>query len=143
MMKSGLLSIIAGFMLLGLVTGLSGCSNQPAGLSAELDQGIILEPGQTVVLPNESLSIRFVEVISDSRCPTGVQCIWAGEVTSLIEIDYQDQKKNMVLKQPGSSAGEDQFVNFQLSFTVEPYPEAGSEIKADDYRLHITISREP
>ena len=29
-------------------------------------------------LPKAKLTIRFLELVEDSRCPTGVQCIWAG-----------------------------------------------------------------
>ena len=40
----------------------------------------------------EDLEVRFVEVVEDSRCPKNVNCIWAGEVTILVEV-YRDSKK--------------------------------------------------
>ena len=140
--KARLLSLIAIFLMFGLATGLSACSKQPVSATAELGQAFILEPGQTAVLKNEELTVKFVEIVSDSRCPKGVQCIWAGEVSSLIEIDYQNQKKEMVLKLLGSGEGEDLFADYKISFSVEPYPEYGKELKAEDYRLHLTISKE-
>ncbi|HAL74581.1 MAG TPA: hypothetical protein DCM45_05740 [Clostridiales bacterium] len=142
MVKSGLISLIAIVLLIGLAAGLSACANQPASASAILNQAFILEPGQTAVLKDEGLSIKFVEIVSDSRCPTGVQCIWAGEVSSLVEINYQNQKKEMVLKVLGSGEGEDLFTDYKITFSVEPYPEYGKELKAEDYRLHLTISKE-
>lgn len=29
-------------------------------------------------LPRSKITIKFLELIEDSRCPTGTQCIWAG-----------------------------------------------------------------
>lgn len=142
MVKFGLLSLVAVILILGLATGLTACARQPASVTAELDKAFILEPGQTAVLNSDDLTVKFVKIVSDSRCPTGVQCIWAGEVSSLIEISYQNQKKEMVLKLLGSGEGNDLFTDYKISFTVEPYPEYGKELKAEDYRLHLTISKE-
>ena len=136
-------TVVAVLLLLGLVVGISACSKQPVNLSAELNQPFILEPGQTAMLKNESLSVRFIEIVSDSRCPRGVQCIWAGEVAGLIEIDHQNQKKSMVLKLTGSGEADDQYTVYNIHFAVEPYPEAGKEIKPADYRLQLTISKKP
>jgi len=141
MVKFGLISLISIVLLLGLVTGLSACAKQPASVTAELGQGFVLEPGQTAVIKNESLTVKFNEIVSDSRCPKGVQCIWAGEVSSLIVINYQNQDKEMVLKLLGAGEGEDLFTDYIIKFTVEPYPEYEKELKAEDYRLHLTISK--
>ena len=40
----------------------------------------------------ENFRIEFIEVVQDSRCPTGVNCIWAGEVVILVDL-YEDGKK--------------------------------------------------
>jgi hypothetical protein len=37
----------------------------------------------------EDIHLKFEEVVSDSRCPKDVQCVWAGEAKVLIEI-YQN-----------------------------------------------------
>lgn len=35
---------------------------------------------------DSSLEIEFVKVLSDSRCPKDVQCIWAGEAKILVKV---------------------------------------------------------
>ena len=42
-------------------------------------------------LAKKGYSFRLKEVTSDSRCPEGVQCIWAGEVQMVILV-YKDKK---------------------------------------------------
>ncbi len=45
--------------------------------SAETPKIAVKVPkGETVVL--KGVSIKFMEVMEDSRCPEGVDCIWAG-----------------------------------------------------------------
>lgn len=34
----------------------------------------------------DTLEVEFVKVISDSRCPKNVQCVWAGEAKVLVKI---------------------------------------------------------
>ena len=46
-----------------------------------LDQEFSLSPAQSVTIAGENLVIKFIEVISDSRCPAGGICVWPGEAT--------------------------------------------------------------
>ncbi|MBD3299560.1 MAG: hypothetical protein GF341_12960, partial [candidate division Zixibacteria bacterium] len=42
--------------------------------------------GETVTVTNEGVSVTFMEVIEDSRCPTDVVCFWEGQVTLGLEV---------------------------------------------------------
>ena len=42
-------------------------------------------------LPKKGFHLRLKTVFDDSRCPEGVNCIWAGEVSATIEV-YKDKK---------------------------------------------------
>ena len=98
---------------------------------------VVLAVGQSAdVAPSTRLS--FDRVVGDSRCPTGVQCAWAGEA-----------EVALTLRAPAGSQ------SFQLSdradtsvilghtvklMAVEPYPRAGAQIPAGDYRVTVTVS---
>lgn len=46
---------------------------------------IVLRKGMSAeVAPSATLT--FVDIVSDSRCPKGVQCVWAGEVTIAMKL---------------------------------------------------------
>jgi len=141
-MRNRLKQIITILLLMGIVVLLPACSSQLTAQTADFGQEIILTPGQKVSLADDELVIRFVEVATDSRCPTGVQCIWAGEVSVKVEIEYQGQTKSMILTQSGSSESVKQILNFKISFDVQPYPEANKQLKAADYRLHLVVTRD-
>lgn len=109
-----------------------------------LGQEFSLAMAQTVSVAEEDLAIKFVEVVSDSRCPSGVTCIWAGEVSSLVEFNKGNTGANrVVLTQSGST---DQTVRqvlekYLVAFRVDPYPAAGKQIDKSEYRLVMTVTK--
>jgi hypothetical protein len=137
-----LASLLTFLFLVPVVLSLAACVKTPADVTAAAGQAFILEPGQKAIVSDVAIEIRFVKVVGDSRCPKGAECIWAGEVTSQIEIKYQGQKQDLVLKQSGSSEGEDFFADFKITFDVQPYPELEKQINDKDYRLHMTWTKE-
>ena len=120
-----------------------GCDNRTDEISAELGQQIELQPGQSLVIQDEPIKVKFIEVDSDSRCPTGATCVWQGEVTCILEITYLDESYTKTITQSGLTEqfSADTFQEYIINFNVEPYPELDKEIKDDEYRLLITINK--
>lgn len=56
---------------------LAGCA-APAATAAAPAGAVEARLGQTVRLGD--LSVRPIAVLEDSRCPSGVQCVWAGRL---------------------------------------------------------------
>ncbi len=86
--------------------------------------------------------ITFKEVITDSRCPKNVTCIWAGQVSCLTEVTKDGTLNKLVLTQPGlSDPATESFNGYKVAFNVTPYPEAGNQIAQNEYRLVLTVSK--
>ncbi|WP_428223754.1 hypothetical protein [Flavobacterium sp.] len=66
--------------LFSFITALTSCSS--AQHITQIDQKLDAKDTREIVLE---------KVINDSRCPEGVQCIWAGEVTIAVAV-YDHQK---------------------------------------------------
>lgn len=72
--------------VLGLTLFLAACdadmdpSGQP-GVQAVLNEPFTLAAGQTAVLTEESLTVTFLRVLEDGRCPIDLLCISAGNAT--------------------------------------------------------------
>ena len=47
-------------------------------ISTTLPDTAALRYGNLLYYPEENLGIRFADVLSDSRCPTNVDCFWEG-----------------------------------------------------------------
>ena len=121
----------------------SGCC-EPTVDRVDLGNEFTLSVGGSVAIGGEDLRIGFVEVISDSRCPTGATCIWAGEASCLIDITAGGSTYEKVLTQPGmTTPATTDYASYEIAFDILPYPELGKETKTEDYRLQLTVSKKP
>jgi hypothetical protein len=135
----GLLLLI----LLALNIPFIGCGGPPAGVNAAPGQEFTLATGQQANITGENFTITFKEVIEDSRCPKNVTCIWEGRVSAILEIEGGGASGQTVLSAPGLSTGlfVQQYRSYQLTFQVNPYPEAGKTIGKNDYRLFLKVDK--
>jgi hypothetical protein len=129
-------------LLLGLCMG---CAGKEEIVKVALDQEFSLRIGQTAQIESEQLAIRFNGIDTDSRCPRGVTCIWAGEVLCNVTATYEGSSSHITLSQSGLTAPpvENYYEVYWLDFSVEPYPEAGKQISTADYRLKMTVKKLP
>ncbi len=130
-------------ILTALLFVLAGCAEPNANevVEANLDEEFILPVGAVVDIAAANLRIEFVEVVSDSRCPSGAKCIWAGEASCLLKITQSGLTYEKVLTQPGLSAPPtDTFAGYEVTFDLLPYPEVGKSIDAKDYQLTLMVS---
>ncbi|MDX1542590.1 MAG: hypothetical protein R3214_01490 [Christiangramia sp.] len=117
-------------------------------------QDAILCIGDSMAMGDRTIKVK--KIISDSRCPKGVTCIWAGEVKVLVEF-YENGKfkGNKVVSGSGIPVGEYKIVpGFSISISeffdveelnirklvVTPYPEAGYKISPEEYSVELTVS---
>ncbi len=91
----------------------------------------------------EETTIRLVEVLEDSRCPKGVDCIWAGNAKVLVEITSESGKKTTkeIILNDGRVAPIYSEEGLVISIKgLAPYPTSLSKIKASDYYLRVEVS---
>ena len=62
----------------------AACS--PSGPTARLDENFVLAPGESARVAGADVSIRFVGVQGDSRCPADAICIQGGDAIVRIEV---------------------------------------------------------
>lgn len=104
----------------------------PTPTSATLRAAI----GQTV--SGLDVSLTPLAIISDSRCPVDVQCIWAGTVTLKVRIQSGLGTSEMTfeLGKPITTEAE------EITLTeVSPAPYAGVAIPASAYRFTFEVKK--
>ena len=121
---------------------LGGCAGT-GEVKGRLGEEFSLRIDQSVVITGEDLEIRFVEVSEDSRCPKDVTCVWEGRVSAVVEISANGSLQQLKLTQPGltEQPTREAYKEYQLTFKVEPYPQEGKEIAADEYRLLLIVTK--
>jgi hypothetical protein len=111
--------------------------------TVDLGQEFSLHIGKSANIRGEQLQVKFLEITEDSRCPTGVVCVWEGRVSGRVEITYLESIHNLVLTEPGSTSwpSEITFGDYKIIYHIEPYPQAGIEIVKEEYSLELTVSK--
>ena len=89
------------------------------------------------------VSLKLKEVVSDSRCPSNVHCIWAGEITVKVNV-YKNGKylKEQTLRFSSANNSITDIYSTEsyavTAVSVTPYPEAQEkQIRSEDYILHV------
>jgi len=111
--------------------------------TVDLGQEFSLHIGESASIKGEELKVEFLEISEDSRCPTGVVCVWEGRVSGHVEITYRESIHSVVLTEPGSTSwpSEITFEGYKITYQVEPYPQVDTEIAKEEYRLELRISK--
>lgn len=112
--------------------------------NVQLGQQFELRVGGQATIAGENLTVSFQGVPSDSRCPTGVQCVWAGN--AVVQV---------VLSQGGKAAGLElntnldpktgSYLNYEIELVgLAPYPTAkGGAISQSQYRATFVVRKTP
>ncbi|MCK9525531.1 MAG: hypothetical protein WCS74_00440 [Dehalococcoidales bacterium] len=122
----------------------ASCGKNNGDVAAVLGHGFPLAIGQTAMIDGEELEIKFIEILEDSRCPAGAQCVWEGRVSARVEFKDSAGSYKMVLVQSGSDSGyvEESYKDYLISYKITPYPQQNEEIEKQNYRLLLTIHRD-
>ena len=128
--------------LLGLVAMAMQCERLP---TVEFDQAFYLQVGeQKMAAGAPNMIVQFTQIKEDSRCPKGVNCVWEGEAVAELVIGKTGSDTLALTYRPGrekAAVGRASGYNFKL-LEVDPYPEKGTAIAKEDYRIMLEIKEE-
>ena len=116
----------------------SGCQEATAPPGA-VDSEIVLAPEQTVVIEQTSLRIRFDGVGSDSRCPTDVNCIQAGD--AVVQISVTDDRGTEHYELHTGSPQSANHGDFTITLVrLLPQPVSTRTIQPEEYRATLRVT---
>ena len=114
-----------------------------SGKNFILDQ-FSLKVNQTASEP-ANISVKFLNVTGDSRCPSGVTCIWQGDVTAVVNIMKNNQDLgnfNLINGLGDKNATAQISSNYFLQLVkVEPYPSNGTHVPLSNYNATFVLSQ--
>jgi hypothetical protein len=131
------------------VLALMACGAQAkvrARKTVRLNQNFVLRVGQEVLVAEQKLTVKFVSVPEDSRCPRGVNCIWAGNVRVLLHVTKAKRAPEKVELNlnprdfPDGEAADCGDYKIKL-VSVDPYPVKDQQLTARDYSVTLSVSK--
>ncbi len=142
-------TVLFASFLVGLLL-LAGCSKtlpDDIAYNANLGEEFRLKPGEIALIEPEGISVRFLNVTQDSRCPKDVQCIWAGQVSALVGVEENGASLGefeLTLGPGGGELAKRGFDGYSIRvLSVElPYDRtAGQKVDVTDYLGTFIASR--
>jgi len=104
-------------------------------IGVKLMQGEMVDFGDT--------QIKFVEVVSDSRCPSDVTCVWAGEAKVRVEIYKNGQFSEEKEITFGALTTTLQIIDTELlgvnALKLQPYPNTSVSKENNENYLVLAI----
>jgi hypothetical protein len=100
-------------------------------------------------IPKKGFHLKLQRVLDDSRCPEGVTCIWAGEVSVIIEV-YKNktkvEEKTLLFNTKNKEENITWFLNYLpknskkiKEIAVFPYPKEGQMVKPKSQYIKISF----
>jgi hypothetical protein len=112
---------------------------------ARIGTPFILAVNETVAVAGSDISVKFVNVTEDSRCPSDVICIWEGQVTVVVGLTENNTdlgRFNLTLGGGGNASMAEQDVgDYVIKLTeVQPYPISSQPTQLSDYNATFVLS---
>ena len=133
-------------MCLIALTACGALAKVRARKTVRLNQNFVLRVGEEVSVAEQKLNVKLLSIPEDSRCPTGVNCIWAGNVRVLLQVTKVGSKPSKVELNlnprdfPDGEAAD--CGNYKLKLVrVNPYPVADQQLTAKDYTVTLSITK--
>lgn len=105
--------------------GTADAAPAPPAPGVPLGVDFRLSEGGTATVAGEGLTVTFSHVLTDSRCPRGVQCIWAGEVRIAVTLRQGGDAATIDLGDTLPPVGYRAYLIRLVA--VDPYPVSGAE----------------
>lgn len=139
--------IASGLVALATLVACSGApANDPTDLPnrnvATLPTTISLAPGGSIEVERANLVIRFDSITADSRCPSEVQCVWAGEATAALTVGQLSGIMSAQLLSLSTTPGKDTATSYGKPLklvSVTPPKVSTTAIPKSSYRIELLV----
>jgi hypothetical protein len=132
-MKLAILSL-----LLVFTTALSQASSDVKQVAS--NQEFEIKVGERVSV--EGLKLSFTAVAEDSRCPKGVDCIWAGNGKIILKVSKAGRRASSINLNTGIEPKHKLYYGYDIKLvSLNPYPQKGEKIKRGDYVATLVVNR--
>jgi len=119
-------------ILVVLAAALVGCGGPT---EVELEEDFTLAIGKSAAIEGTGITVTFLDLLEDSRCPINAICVRAGNAK--VQLGLRDPRRVAEVNIPDQPRGE--FVGQVEIRLMEltPEPEVGKQVDKGDYRATL------
>jgi hypothetical protein len=131
------------FLLLLSTAGMADSCNEKADGAIIPGETFSMKAGEHFLCKEcDNLILSLEKVLDDSRCPEGVNCIWAGHVKVAVQVlqNKEMKKIELGLEEGKKGLAEAKIGGYTLKLEkVSPYPKDGQKIKPEEYVVDFRL----
>ncbi len=110
------------------------------GVQAQTGRAFDLGVGQEAQIQGTSLTIRAIGVTDESRCPSDVQCVWAGNAIVRLLVTPQGGAGTEIRLNTGLDPKSLTVGGYRITLTgLKPYPRSGATIEQASYVATLEV----
>ena len=131
------------FFLLICLLALTACDEKsPVGPTVPLDQQFTRARSEAATVAGTSVSVQFVEVSGDSRCPADALCIQGGDAVVQVRVLDAGAVSAYELHTGDSARASTAHKQLRIALVqLQPYPFSSRTIAPDDYRATLQVTQ--
>ena len=127
-------------VLLGFLLSVTACAGSPTGPTTSLNTEFTLAPAEAIGIDGTSMTVRFIEVSGDSRCPADALCIQMGSASVRITAQSDGSTRNYELHTGDMQPVQHEGLTISL-VQLAPYPFSSRKIPPEEYRATLKVTR--
>lgn len=124
---------------------LFACATQQPELHAvAIGDRVTLRAAESVVVEPRGVVLQFAEVVSDSRCPSDVTCVWEGDAEVSVRAVADDGASGDLRLHTKMEPRSAEFAGLVVRLVeLRPFPKQGAPTRQADYEVTIEIRGKP
>lgn len=142
-MKTAHAPVVRIFLLVCCLLAATACDEEtPTGPTVPLNERFVLAPAGVAVIADTGVSLQFVGVTGDSRCPADAFCIQGGDATVHVRILDSGETRGYELHTGDSRRATFTHRNIRVELLeLQPYPFSSRTIDPSEYRATFAARR--
>lgn len=107
-----------------------------------LNREFTLKVGQEALIRPGGLKVRFERVLEDSRCPEGVNCIWAGNARIAVGLGKAGGKPTSVELNTEVEPRRQSYLQYEVKLLgLSPRPKEGQRVDEKSYSVTLLVKK--
>jgi len=109
---------------------------------AQTNQKVTVQINQQKTIAKNKLTIKFVSLVEDSRCPTDTNCIWAGNAKITIKVSNGKSAAKAFQINTNLKPQTVSFAGYEIKLTdLNPHPATNIRINRNGYTATFVVSK--
>lgn len=139
-MKKEILKKLSVILISIIVFGCQTSNNEDL---SSLNDPVVINIDTCFDNADKEMRVCLESVTDDSRCPTGVVCVWEGDAVANLTIKTKNEINSFQLHTNNRFQNETVLQGYRIKLlSVSPYPSANSQIDQKDYSTEISVVKD-